>query len=603
MKKAVVGVLLALAIGVPNIMAGMPINRKAWEKRSIAALYLGTYKDPAGFRACFFIEQGTGALLGPFDLDAMPDSPEYVKAPGIGKAPGEKPGAAGTLHFHGIVVRSTVGSDDESLSGTPREGVFISFNAERASSRNNKSPQEMVRATQDPFALGLMTGSPEAGRFALEKVLSMPGPKENDWESESYWSSVLRAAMIARSGTAAKRILSEKRISFPDTDEDYQALVPLYFGGLKGLAALPDPESPRSTLTGPYALRRTAARWLQKDTRGLDEYLLDDLLDYEINAVEFDHGSRRTRNMESLVEPAPGPFMRGILWTEVLKSVDRGFYDLVSRALGNCRTMVDCHVLESTGSSLKLISSKYDVVLELRVDAPMPEIGFGSRINVLTESTERSPDYRLLRYKIKGEAGKETVSWLESRMKDDVNLALGYLAVAAERRLGGYSWESWDAAFKKASIRDVSFPAILSLLPSPDLARMLEQSFRPHIEAAYHLSPDNVMREGLALISVYLYGKDLDSARRMLAFLPDVMVATGNLYSPEKKMLGVMAEAELEAVSSVIDSLAGKPKRAWPEKYNGYAGAVKDEFAYVLRPFPPAVRDYLIARLDECGVR
>jgi hypothetical protein len=603
MKKTAIGVLLTLVIGVPNIMAGMPISRKAWEKLSVEALYIGTFADPAGFRACFFIEQDTGALLGPFDLDAMPDSPDYQRAPGIGKAPREKTGTSGVLNFYGIVTKNTVGSDDESLIGTPREGVFISFQAQNASSKNNMLPEQIARTTMNPLVLGLLTGSPEAGRPALEKILSMPGLKENDWESETFWNSVLWATMIARSGTAAKKILAEQQISFSNKDEDYNALVPLYFDGLKGLAGLPDPEKSRIPLSGPYALRKTAARWINKDTRGLEGYMLDDLLDYEINEIDFSNENRATRNMESFVEPEPGPFMREIQWADILKSVDSNFYDFVKQTLGRCRTMVDCYVLSNTGTVLRVICSKYDVIQELLSDGNISDIGFGSRINVLAESTERPQGYKLVKYRKKGEAGNDMLNWLESRVKDDANLALGYLALAADKHMSGYSWEKWDETFKKTSIKNISFPEILSVLPKPDFAERVEQFFKPHVEAAYHLSPDNVMREGLALISVYLHGKDMDSARRMLGFLPEVMFATGNIYSTEKKTLGMMAEAELEAVSCIIDSMSGKPKRAWPDKFNGYGGSVKDDFTYVLKHFPLEMRDFMIAQLNECGMR
>ncbi len=152
---------MALVISMSTSgLAGMGLSTQRWRQFRARGFFVGVFRDFRGPRAAFFVEEKTGLLLGPLDLDA-PSGPGWSLAPGP-EPRGLSVGEHVAVVYAGIVpserpIGLPPGDDlskqrvDRVTARGPLDGMFVSF-------EKLDGPAQIV--TSDPLALALLGRAP-----------------------------------------------------------------------------------------------------------------------------------------------------------------------------------------------------------------------------------------------------------------------------------------------------------------------------------------------------------------------------------------------------------------------------------------------------------
>jgi hypothetical protein len=122
----------------------MPLNRRVWRRRSVPAVFVGAFADPAGMRACVFADPGSGRAIGPMNLQLGARTGWTAPAPRVGAPPDARPGALGLLDHYRIEWEGhKKGPDAEA------RGVFLRFEP-------GPESRDLGTLAVDGFLLGLL---------------------------------------------------------------------------------------------------------------------------------------------------------------------------------------------------------------------------------------------------------------------------------------------------------------------------------------------------------------------------------------------------------------------------------------------------------------
>jgi hypothetical protein len=114
-------------------MAGMGLSMQRWRQLRVEGQWLGVYRDFRGPRAAFLVEDKTGLLIGPLDLDA-PSGPGHALKPGAEPSGLQKGDRVSVVYAAIVPSEKPIGlpaPEDLSKSRAdrgsgPRDGMFIS---------------------------------------------------------------------------------------------------------------------------------------------------------------------------------------------------------------------------------------------------------------------------------------------------------------------------------------------------------------------------------------------------------------------------------------------------------------------------------------------
>ena len=166
---------------------GAPASRRVWVKRSVNAVYVGTYADPAGMTACVFADPRGGRAIGPLNLRLGARTLWSFPAPRVGAPPDARPGRFGHLEYFGIEWEGhRKGPDHE-----PR-GVFLRF-------EESQDSKHLPTLAADPLLLGLLGDA--------RKIEALREPAEL---GAALWGLILgrheaaAVALAARAGPEAR---------------------------------------------------------------------------------------------------------------------------------------------------------------------------------------------------------------------------------------------------------------------------------------------------------------------------------------------------------------------------------------------------------------
>ncbi|HEX7900285.1 MAG TPA: hypothetical protein VF950_21130, partial [Planctomycetota bacterium] len=175
---------------------GAPASRRVWVKRSVNAVYVGTYADPAGMTACVFADPRGGRAIGPMNLRLGARTLRSFPAPRVGAPPDARPGRFGHLEYYGIEWEGhRKGPDQE------RRGVFLRF-------EESPESKHLPTLAADPLLLGLLGDA--------RKIEALREPAET---GPALWGLILGRHEAAAIALAARM------------DPEARALTGLVFGG------------------------------------------------------------------------------------------------------------------------------------------------------------------------------------------------------------------------------------------------------------------------------------------------------------------------------------------------------------------------------------
>jgi hypothetical protein len=163
-------------------MAGMGLSMQRWRQFRVEGQWLGVYRDFRGPRAVFVVEDKTGLLIGPLDLD-VPKGPGHVLTPGA-EPSGLVKGDRVSVVYAGIVrADRPIGLPavedlsktrvDRAAAAGPTDGMFVSV--------EKRGPGGEIK-TNETFAQAL-----------LGQLPPLVTPEQVKKASLGYWLSNNRA--------------------------------------------------------------------------------------------------------------------------------------------------------------------------------------------------------------------------------------------------------------------------------------------------------------------------------------------------------------------------------------------------------------------------
>ncbi|MBP6632157.1 MAG: hypothetical protein KA297_22245 [Kofleriaceae bacterium] len=216
--RAALGLGLVLVLGVAAAPAPVRADCALMTKvrAEAPALHLGTFTDPLGHRASFYLATDSGAVLGPIDHQRWEDGPARPVTAPVGAA-----GAVGTLVYDGWVAGAA----------RPSQGLLQRF-VPGGAIEDEAALRRRVEALSDPFVLGLLAGQGPAQTTAMRKVEAL------DW-SRGEQRAAAAAAMVGLLYAAPRAAAEARFAATPMRDvagADLGLLLALRHGGLAELA-------------------------------------------------------------------------------------------------------------------------------------------------------------------------------------------------------------------------------------------------------------------------------------------------------------------------------------------------------------------------------
>jgi hypothetical protein len=177
-------------------LAGMGLSDHRWKELRAHAVFLGVFRDYRGPRAAFFVEDNTGTLLGPLDLDA-PSGPGWALPPGA--APALTAGDHVELVYAAIVdAQRPFGHPPgdklpraDRTAADPTDGMFVS-----AVKQGDKRPI----VTQDALAQVLAGQKPAGDRRRAAVGALIAGKPVDAPEDLARLSAVVSGGLRALAG-------------------------------------------------------------------------------------------------------------------------------------------------------------------------------------------------------------------------------------------------------------------------------------------------------------------------------------------------------------------------------------------------------------------
>lgn len=141
---------------------GRPASWRVWTRRALTAVYVGSYRDPAGMNACVFADPRSGRSIGPLNLQLGARTGWTLPAPRVGAPPDARPGRLGHLEYYGIdwqgrakgpdreprgvFLRFEEGADARGLSTLAVDGLLIGLLGDPRKLETLEDPAEIERA-------------------------------------------------------------------------------------------------------------------------------------------------------------------------------------------------------------------------------------------------------------------------------------------------------------------------------------------------------------------------------------------------------------------------------------------------------------------------
>ena len=187
--RVTIGLALALLlvglVGATSARADCLQQRKG--RAQAPVLYLGTFTDPLGHRASFYLATDTGAVLGPIDH-------QHWGGAATGRAPNGAAGALGQLVYVGYAIEQA----------RPSAGMLVEFRPS-GKAEDAAALERRVASLGSPFLLGLLAGKGPAQAAASKRLDAL------DWTRGDERDDVT-AAMIGLL-YAAPRPVAEARFA------------------------------------------------------------------------------------------------------------------------------------------------------------------------------------------------------------------------------------------------------------------------------------------------------------------------------------------------------------------------------------------------------
>jgi hypothetical protein len=442
---------------------GASLDYRVWARRSLPAVYVGTFSDPAGMTACVFADPRSGRAIGPLNLRLGRATGYTCPAPRVGPPPAAPTGSLGLLeHYRVEWAGPSSGPDRE------ERGVFVGF-------APGPETRDLATLAADGLLLGLL---------ALEaRIAKLQDPGELE---RAQWG-----LLLARAEAAAFRQLPRLKKALPKQSyHDLSAVTALVLGGLRGLTEAPGLFWKGSWPDAFHALRKGAA------------VPASALAGYEV----FEPGVLRRPpyiSPESHVLPDPEPFAPeardGIRF---LLAAGPDVYKKALRSLKGAREVEEAIVLGFDAAG-RLGVAEGGTIQVLRWCAPQPSTArFGDVIRLILQD--------------------DRVAWTEPSGRNEAAKAVdllqaakaeAWLARAAEEGL--FSWEAWEKTAEGTEIR-----TSIGLNPSAEHARRLER--RLPGTGTGHARLTAV----LAVVAAYWRAGAFDDARILLGRLPNLLPET-----------------------------------------------------------------------------
>jgi hypothetical protein len=213
--RVTIGLALALLlvglVGATSARADCLQQRKG--RAQAPVLYLGTFTDPLGHRASFYLATDTGAVLGPIDH-------QHWGGAATGRAPNGAAGALGQLVYVGYAIEQA----------RPSAGMLVEFRPS-GKAEDAAALERRVASLGSPFLLGLLAGKGPAQAAASKRLDAL------DWTRGDERDDVT-AAMIGLL-YAAPRPVAEARFAGLELRDvagaDLGLLLALRHGGVREL--------------------------------------------------------------------------------------------------------------------------------------------------------------------------------------------------------------------------------------------------------------------------------------------------------------------------------------------------------------------------------
>jgi hypothetical protein len=399
---------------------GAPASRRVWRKRDVPAVYVGTYRDPAGMRACVFVDPQSGRMLGPMNLQLAERCSRSFPAPRVGAAPASRPGRLGLLTYYRVEWEGHRKGPD----GDAR-GVFLRF-------EEGGESRDLGAMAVEGYLAGLLGDT--------RKIEALQEPVEIE---RAQWG-----LLLARHEAAAVAHLPRLQGLLEEgTCHTVRAMTQLLVQGRRGLAELPEPASPDELFSalrrpGPLHIPPTALQGYALAPPGLIKHRADERL-------------------EGYPEPDAGPFEP---WPDLIHGLRAAGVDAWRAAL---------RALQGAGESGEVLALGLDAGGRLAVEedgrihrllwcSPEPATGlrFGDVVRV-----QRQED----RLGWAEPCGRnEAARAVELLRAAGTSTAQALLARAAEE--GAARWEVWTPPPDAKGIQEA-----LVVHPSVEHARRLER--------------------------------------------------------------------------------------------------------------------------------
>jgi hypothetical protein len=421
--------------------------------------------------------------------------------------------------------------------------------------------EALWEATNDPFARGLILAWGGAAGKLRPKVEQLQlGPKEA--ERLSY------ALLVAGKPDELEDLRHRNVLHEPDPLYDIELSSRLLHGGIDELfhsdLARPgaQPDRYRSVL---HALAPAMRQWKERGgTPEVTALLVHQLLRapglsgkigiYAPGRIEwFADGSWDAYSWGQVLTAAAPDFVKFLSNTIYDSTKVNNAWVLGPSQSGHARHGVGFLWSDSGQVQLQVLRTlEATDTFEWRFGAPA-EILFGSSWGGALEAARETG----------APEPAEAIAMLETAMQKNptsywlVNPALGYLALAADRGIAGYTWERWRAQFRNAIPQGASAEAVLRVCTSKRTAEELTTLFPEEVKAR----KQNLDTEAVWIAGILLRDGNAERARAIVNLLPDDLRKD--------------ADYSWKAMHVFVDLVTG---RLPPQPLKGYAGPWIDPY-------------------------
>jgi hypothetical protein len=369
---------------------GAPARRRIWARKTLDAVFLGTFKDVAGTEALFFFDPATGGAIGPLNLRLADADPGYsIAAPSVGATPDVPLGARGKVEFYVIAWSPARSGGPRSLQEGVR-GTYLEFVPSPAPAEPMLL-REILESARDPFTKALILGKasgPEAARARAEL---------DALTEEFEIQAALHGFLISRNAADGLRTFELKVRNNPDwylgpNFAGFRYEFALLADGLAGLGrAVPCDHSRDEHCEFLGALVGPAKSWAEGRGESVPQEIRESLLKHPFSGLGIFPDGRPHRPTEGYIEPQDGPFLfyaDTSLSLPLLRAVAPDFFDCVRRTTRTLISIPSC-VLQSVSSKdgeTRVTLKETDLGYEWNVlwkEAAKPEFPTGTRIGVL----------------------------------------------------------------------------------------------------------------------------------------------------------------------------------------------------------------------------